>query len=123
MPLFLITGPPAAGKTTISRALMQRFERGLHIEVDVIREWVVKGIAHPADWTAETELQFELAENAATDVAKRYLDAGFAVAVDHCTSPARLRAWLDRSLSKLTPKQIVLVCSLDENYHRNRTRL
>ncbi len=110
------------GKSTLSRALMRRFEHGLHIEVDVLREWVVSGIAHPMDWTDETVRQFRLAEQAAVDLAIRYQDAGFAVAIDHCR---RLEDWDEVLTPRLEGRplvKVVLTCALDLNLRRNRER-
>ena len=39
----LILGMPAAGKSTVARALMARFARGLHLPVDDLRNIVVSG--------------------------------------------------------------------------------
>jgi ABC-type multidrug transport system ATPase subunit len=41
--VFLLTGPQAAGKTTVARLLAGRFERGVHLEGDVFRRFVVAG--------------------------------------------------------------------------------
>jgi chloramphenicol 3-O-phosphotransferase len=96
----MISGPPGAGKSTVARALAERFGFGLHVPVDDLREWVVAGRADPVPrWTNETTRQFGLARAAACDVAERYAAAGFAVAVDDVVFPddlnsdyARLRA-------------------------------
>ena len=37
-PVFVITGQLSAGKSTIARGLLDRFEFGYHIDVDGIRE-------------------------------------------------------------------------------------
>jgi protein tyrosine phosphatase (PTP) superfamily phosphohydrolase (DUF442 family) len=83
LPLFLITGAPGAGKSVTAAALMRRFSFGLHIPVDDLREWVVSGISQPVpEFTEETARQFCLARTAAAQVAARYAQAGFAVALD-----------------------------------------
>ncbi|PNY81750.1 phosphotransferase-like protein [Deinococcus koreensis] len=82
-PIFLILGTPAAGKSTVARALMERFGRGLHLPVDDLRHMVVSGLAEPGfEWTDELKLQLRLARGAAARTALAYAGAGFAVAID-----------------------------------------
>lgn len=53
IPIFLITGAPAVGKTTTGRALASRFDKSLHIPVDDVRGMVVSGVRHPGrEWSA-----------------------------------------------------------------------
>ena len=86
--IFLVTGPPGAGKTCTSRALLERFDKGFHVEVDLFREAVVSGYASPLDeWTPETSRQFELSRRAAIETARIYLNSGFAVAIDDVVFP------------------------------------
>ena len=121
-PIFVITGPPAAGKSTLAHALMQLYELGVHIPVDNIRELVVSGIAHPIDWTDETTRQFNLAEQAAADIACRYNDAGFAVAIDQCNRTDVLDELIAARFSERDVRRIVLVPSLETNHRRNLER-
>jgi dephospho-CoA kinase len=41
--IVLITGIPAAGKSTVADRLARRFERGVHVRGDVFRRMVVTG--------------------------------------------------------------------------------
>jgi hypothetical protein len=82
-PLFLIMGTPASGKSSVAKALMQRFERGLHLPVDDLRHFVVSGLADlGANMNQETWRQVALARAAASQVAQTYAKHKFAVAID-----------------------------------------
>jgi predicted kinase len=81
-PIFLVMGTPASGKSTVSRALMQRFERGLHIPVDDLRHMVVSGLADKSFGVPPALDQLRLARASAARMALSYSDAGFAVAID-----------------------------------------
>lgn len=121
-PIFFLTGPPAAGKSTLAKAILQRYEFGIHIPVDDLREWVVSGIAHPMGWTDETTRQFGLAENAACDLAIRYQDTGFAVAIDHCQGPPTLDKLIEDRLNERHVIKIAVVADLETNLRRNIER-
>jgi hypothetical protein len=121
-PIFFLTGPPAAGKSTLAKALLQRYEFGIHIPVDDLREWVVSGLALPMGWTDETTRQFALAENAACDLAIRYQDAAFAVAIDHCQGPPTLDKLIEERLNGRLVIKIAVVSDLETNLRRNVQR-
>ena len=65
--VWLISGIPGAGKTTVSRMLCEEFPKSAHIEVDRLREMVVAGYLAPGqELLAESDAQLELgAQNAA----------------------------------------------------------
>ncbi|CAN5552144.1 hypothetical protein BH11ARM1_BH11ARM1_13490 [soil metagenome] len=121
-PIFVVTGAPAVGKSTFCTELMQRFDLGFHVPVDNLRDWVVSGIANPLNWCDETSRQFKLAELAAADVARRYNDAGFAVAIDHCQELPVLDELILESLPGRKVIRIALTCDLEVNLQRNRDR-
>lgn len=123
MPLFLISGPPGAGKSTVSRALASTYPFGMHLPVDDLREWVAGGMSHPIDWSDETTRQYELAEDTAVEIARRYRHAGFAVVVDHATMPPRLEAWLARAEFGEPLIKVLLLPSLEVNLERNTRRV
>jgi chloramphenicol 3-O-phosphotransferase len=123
MPIFIVTGTPGSGKSSVARALMRRFELGLHIPVDDLRELVVSGIAHPVpDWTEETGRQFSLARRAATQMARLYAEAGFAVAIDDVIFPAEARSLRSETLEGLLVHQVLLYPSLDVALERSASR-
>lgn len=82
-PIFLIAGAPAAGKTTVSRALAGRFAKSIHIPLDTIRDMVVSGLTVPNPiWSQELIEQLALSRASVSTMALCYNQAGFAVAVD-----------------------------------------
>jgi cytidylate kinase len=120
--VFFISGPPAAGKSTLCRALLDEYRRGVLLPVDDLRSWVVTGMADSVPWTDETERQFQIAEAAAAGVVRCYHEAGFAVAVDHCRNPLRLEAVIQESLADLPVVRVLLMPDLSVNLHRSHTR-
>lgn len=118
--IYFLNGPPGVGKTTVSKALLQRFERGLHLPVDDIRDWVVSGFAGPVEWSEETTRQFTLAEFGAADLACWYADAGFAVAIDHCSGVGGVLDRMVPALGDRPYEAILLLPSREENLARNR---
>ncbi len=121
-PIFLVVGPPAAGKTTTSRALAMRFARGMHVPVDALRELVVSGLALPGDvWTDEATLQLALARRAASRLALDYAAEGFAVAIDDFVDPFGLADYAEL-LERPGTHPVLLVPSMDAAHARNVAR-
>ncbi len=92
--VFVISGPMAAGKSTVAKALAERFDRGVHLEGDVFRRSIVSGrreVTPDADDEAlrQLELRYRLAA-AATD---GYSDAGYTVVVEDVIGPSYLGAF------------------------------
>ena len=121
--IFLISGTPGAGKTTVSTALMRRFEFGLHIPVDDLREWVVAGTANPVGpWTTETMRQFSLARKAAIQTAGLYAQARFAVAIDDVLFPAQADAMLRGAFDGSPVHRVLLMPGVEVALERNARR-
>jgi chloramphenicol 3-O-phosphotransferase len=81
--IYLITGPMAAGKTTVARLLAARFRRGVHLEGDIFRRSIVSGreemTPHPSPEALE---QLRLRYRLAAAAADTYFAAGFSVALE-----------------------------------------
>jgi predicted ABC-type ATPase len=121
-PVFIITGTPGSGKTSVAIALMRRFEFGVHIPVDELREFVVAGIAHPVpEWTDETSRQFRLARQAAAQMARLYAGAGFAVAIDDVISPADAQVLIE-GLEGYVVHKVLLYPGVEIALERNAQR-
>lgn len=121
-PVFVITGQLAAGKSTVARALLDRFAFGYHVDVDALREMVTSGLASPLAWTEETSRQFRLAVDGAAALGRIYSDAGFAVVIEGGLDPAMIDPALEAADLSARTVVVVLHPRLDVALQRNRTR-
>jgi chloramphenicol 3-O-phosphotransferase len=119
---FVVVGPPAAGKSTTSRALCETFPRSVHISVDKLRETVVTGLVLPSPrWSDELAQQVTLARESAIDMAARYEHAGFTVVVDDFVDPHGLVEY-ERLSGRPDVRRVVLFPSQEEAHRRNVER-
>jgi adenylylsulfate kinase-like enzyme len=121
-PVLVLTGQLAAGKSTLAVATARAFPRGVHIDLDGIREMVVSGLASPLEWTDETTRQFGLAFDAAAAMAAVYHRAGFVVVIEGGAPPADLDRSLDAAGLLAHRVGVVLHPSLEVALERNRAR-
>lgn len=93
MQLVIISGPPNAGKSATAEALCQRYDRMLHVEVSVLRDFLRMGRLRPWDESPEGQRQRDLFITSATDMACRFLDAGYGVVIDDVITEDDLPAY------------------------------
>lgn len=111
--IYLITGPMAAGKSTVARLLAERFERGVHVEGDFFRRSIVTGrVEMTPDASPEAVEQLRLRYRLAAAAADAYFEAGFTVALEDVVAGDLLGEY--RTMIRGRPCHvIVLMPSLD----------
>jgi len=90
--IILITGATGSGKSTISHRVAEKFPKSIHLQVDNLRDMMVKGMVPPKiEWSEEEEQQvlqqFQWARSTAIYMAKLYASQGVAVVIDDVITP------------------------------------
>lgn len=121
--IFLITGIPGAGKTTVSRHLAERFERAVHLEADALQGLIVKGALWPDEEPRE-EAHRQLALRAlnAAQLAANFFDHGFTVVIDDVIVGKDRLAIYERHLGPRPISLVVLAPPLEVALSRDERR-
>lgn len=83
--IIIVTGIQAAGKSTISRLLAQRFARGVHVEADVLQHMIISGseqMQEPGELEGEAKRQYFLRLKHMCLLGRSFFEAGFTVVLD-----------------------------------------
>lgn len=97
--IFVISGTQGAGKTTVSRLLAERFERGVHVSADALQKMVVSGREwpkkHQTDINSpnvedEASRQLRLRLRNMCLLGRSFYEAGFTAVLDDIVVGGRL---------------------------------
>jgi predicted kinase len=83
--IIVVTGIQAAGKSTVSRLLAQRFARGVHVEADALQHMIVSGseqIQEPGELEGEAKRQYFLRLKHMCLLGRSFFEAGFTAVLD-----------------------------------------
>lgn len=88
--ILFITGMAGSGKSTVGRLVARHFSRCLYIQVDELRNMMVRGYERPAGgiFSEEVLLQFQMARATASYMARLYASQGVNVVIDDVCVPA-----------------------------------
>ncbi|WP_069883762.1 AAA family ATPase [Streptomyces luteocolor] len=119
----IITGVPAAGKSTASLLVARRHPRAARIDGDVLSYMVVSGRAGPVSRPGpEADRQARLCVRNVCDLASNFADEGIVPVVDTVVAD---RAMLDFMVDRLRPRPVlfvVLAPPLDVCHRRDAER-
>jgi len=120
--IWLITGIPGSGKTSVSKALSERLSRSAHIEVDRLREMIIGGYLAPGqEPLAESDAQLELGAQNGALLADSFMRKGFTPVVDDVVLRLQL-AQYRKALSRWPLRLVVLAPAVEVALERDRQR-
>lgn len=120
--IWLITGIPGSGKTSVSKALAERLAQSAHIEVDRLREMIVGGYLGPdQEPLAKSDAQLELGAQNAALLAGSFMKKGFTPVVDDVILRLQLTQYR-QALSRWPLRLVVLAPAVEVALERDRQR-
>lgn len=118
--ILILTGPPAAGKSTLGPLIAKGLGRCAVIDVDWVRIMVVQ--PHIAPWLGEEGMaQLRLGARNACALAHNFADEGYDVIISDVLTD-ETAAIYRMHLASLDHQIVLLLPSLRESLHRNQMR-
>ncbi len=106
MPITIVTGPPGAGKTTVTSRLAASSRLGVHLVGDQMSHWIVAGYVPP--WMAGTGRQNGTVTSSMAAAAIEFGNGGYDVFVDGIIGPWFLPHWLRIAEGRAATHYVVL---------------
>jgi predicted kinase len=121
--VLILSGAPGAGKSTVARALADRYDRVAHIDVDTLRHFITP-TGYIAPGRPGFERQQRLGVRNACGLALNFLEERFAVIIDDTvTSASELAAYRDAlAVAGVVAHYVRLMPSLAVCQSRNLAR-
>jgi predicted kinase len=108
--IVFVTGAPASGKSTIARRIAEYFPKSLHLQVDHLRDMMVKGVELPDhDWNDEATRQFQRARSTAIYMSKLYASEGVDVVIDDVCVPADFPSYYQSLFDDPAVRRVLLL--------------
>ena len=121
-PLYIITGAMAAGKSTIAKALVQRFDKSAQVGGDAFLRMIAKGgaVMGPV-LSSEAIAQLHLRQDIAMDAVRRFVGAGFTTVYQDILIGADF-VRVTKALADLAPRIVVLNPNVETLAQRDADR-
>ena len=121
--ILFITGGPGSGKSSVARRVAEQFDRSFHLQVDELREGMVRGFAFPSlPFPDEVATQFRVARRTASFMAREYADSGITFVIDDAPLPSDFADWYAELFADEQVVRIMLVTDGSTMVERMRRR-
>jgi chloramphenicol 3-O-phosphotransferase len=120
--VFLLTGPSAAGKSTVGRLLAEHFERSVYLEGDLFRRAIASGREEMTPTASQEAIaQVRLRYEVAAKAADAYAREGFLVVLEDVVAGDMLEEVVT-SIAARPLRVVVLMPSLNTVVEREAAR-